>query len=148
MHPNNLHQTDAQAGNGRTKKRAANSNAQKGENGKRTEKKPKHSSSELSPSDSLKEKLLNDFSDVLSDELSPTPMKTEKPMHITLKKNHSPFKTLSARRVALRYEEEATKTIEELISKKVITLSLIHISEPTRPLYISYAVFCLKKKKR
>ena len=25
-------------------------------------------------------------------------------------------------------------------------LSLIHISEPTRPLYISYAVFCLKKK--
>ena len=29
----------------------------------------------------------------------------------------------------------------------VIGLSLIHISEPTRPLYISYAVFCLKKKK-
>ena len=28
----------------------------------------------------------------------------------------------------------------------VIELSLIHISEPTRPLYISYAVFCLKKK--
>ena len=27
-----------------------------------------------------------------------------------------------------------------------LTLSLIHISEPTRPLYISYAVFCLKKK--
>eukprot|EP00831_Metopus_contortus_P047007 TRINITY_DN37819_c0_g1_i1.p1 TRINITY_DN37819_c0_g1~~TRINITY_DN37819_c0_g1_i1.p1 ORF type:complete len:141 (+),score=31.84 TRINITY_DN37819_c0_g1_i1:182-604(+) len=27
-------------------------------------------------------------------------------------------------------------------------LSLIHISEPTRPLYISYAVFCLKKKKK
>jgi len=26
-----------------------------------------------------------------------------------------------------------------------IKLSLIHISEPTRPLYISYAVFCLKK---
>ena len=26
-----------------------------------------------------------------------------------------------------------------------IALSLIHISEPTRPLYISYAVFCLKK---
>ena len=26
-------------------------------------------------------------------------------------------------------------------------LSLIHISEPTRPLYISYAVFCLKKIK-
>eukprot|EP00831_Metopus_contortus_P029060 TRINITY_DN23988_c0_g1_i1.p1 TRINITY_DN23988_c0_g1~~TRINITY_DN23988_c0_g1_i1.p1 ORF type:complete len:128 (-),score=13.04 TRINITY_DN23988_c0_g1_i1:1-384(-) len=28
-----------------------------------------------------------------------------------------------------------------------VDLSLIHISEPTRPLYISYAVFCLKKKK-
>ena len=26
-----------------------------------------------------------------------------------------------------------------------LVLSLIHISEPTRPLYISYAVFCLKK---
>eukprot|EP00831_Metopus_contortus_P082356 TRINITY_DN8882_c0_g1_i1.p1 TRINITY_DN8882_c0_g1~~TRINITY_DN8882_c0_g1_i1.p1 ORF type:complete len:1162 (+),score=193.77 TRINITY_DN8882_c0_g1_i1:856-4341(+) len=31
---------------------------------------------------------------------------------------------------------------------KQLTLSLIHISEPTRPLYISYAVFCLKKKKK
>eukprot|EP00831_Metopus_contortus_P034050 TRINITY_DN27216_c0_g1_i1.p1 TRINITY_DN27216_c0_g1~~TRINITY_DN27216_c0_g1_i1.p1 ORF type:complete len:215 (+),score=48.42 TRINITY_DN27216_c0_g1_i1:166-810(+) len=29
-----------------------------------------------------------------------------------------------------------------------LDLSLIHISEPTRPLYISYAVFCLKKKKK
>ena len=27
-----------------------------------------------------------------------------------------------------------------------VGLSLIHISEPTRPLYISYAVFCLKKR--
>ena len=29
-----------------------------------------------------------------------------------------------------------------------VNLSLIHISEPTRPRLISYAVFCLKKKKR
>ena len=29
----------------------------------------------------------------------------------------------------------------------VYALSLIHISEPTRLLSISYAVFCLKKKK-
>eukprot|EP00658_Telonema_sp_P-2_P051803 TRINITY_DN39907_c0_g2_i1.p1 TRINITY_DN39907_c0_g2~~TRINITY_DN39907_c0_g2_i1.p1 ORF type:complete len:142 (+),score=16.06 TRINITY_DN39907_c0_g2_i1:145-570(+) len=29
-----------------------------------------------------------------------------------------------------------------------VSLSLIHISEPTRLLSISYAVFCLKKKKR
>ena len=33
-------------------------------------------------------------------------------------------------------------------SSKIHNLSLIHISEPTRPLYISYAVFCLKKKKK
>ena len=31
---------------------------------------------------------------------------------------------------------------------EVIKLSLIHISEPTRPRLISYAVFCLKKKKQ
>eukprot|EP00658_Telonema_sp_P-2_P037219 TRINITY_DN26791_c0_g2_i1.p1 TRINITY_DN26791_c0_g2~~TRINITY_DN26791_c0_g2_i1.p1 ORF type:complete len:278 (-),score=68.21 TRINITY_DN26791_c0_g2_i1:24-857(-) len=31
---------------------------------------------------------------------------------------------------------------------EISTLSLIHISEPTRLLSISYAVFCLKKKKR
>ena len=34
------------------------------------------------------------------------------------------------------------------ILSKDLDLSLIHISEPTRPLYISYAVFCLKKKKK
>eukprot|EP00831_Metopus_contortus_P043385 TRINITY_DN34826_c0_g1_i3.p3 TRINITY_DN34826_c0_g1~~TRINITY_DN34826_c0_g1_i3.p3 ORF type:complete len:118 (-),score=14.09 TRINITY_DN34826_c0_g1_i3:30-383(-) len=33
------------------------------------------------------------------------------------------------------------------VFEKTQNLSLIHISEPTRPLYISYAVFCLKKKK-
>ena len=36
-----------------------------------------------------------------------------------------------------------------LINRAIVlstALSLIHISEPTRPLYISYAVFCLKKK--
>ena len=31
--------------------------------------------------------------------------------------------------------------------KYVLDLSLIHISEPTRQAEISYAVFCLKKKK-
>src|SRR5678815_5794319 len=31
---------------------------------------------------------------------------------------------------------------------QVLYLSLIHISEPTRLLSISYAVFCLKKKKK
>eukprot|EP00826_Nyctotherus_ovalis_P056439 TRINITY_DN7616_c0_g1_i2.p1 TRINITY_DN7616_c0_g1~~TRINITY_DN7616_c0_g1_i2.p1 ORF type:complete len:242 (+),score=54.42 TRINITY_DN7616_c0_g1_i2:68-793(+) len=40
--------------------------------------------------------------------------------------------------------------VENANDKKMeeIMLSLIHISEPTRPLYISYAVFCLKKKKK
>ena len=32
-------------------------------------------------------------------------------------------------------------------SRCVVYLSLIHISEPTRHAQISYAVFCLKKKK-
>src|SRR5678816_767946 len=32
--------------------------------------------------------------------------------------------------------------------RSVLELSLIHISEPTRLLSISYAVFCLKKKKK
>eukprot|EP00831_Metopus_contortus_P012618 TRINITY_DN15082_c0_g1_i1.p1 TRINITY_DN15082_c0_g1~~TRINITY_DN15082_c0_g1_i1.p1 ORF type:complete len:139 (+),score=30.10 TRINITY_DN15082_c0_g1_i1:164-580(+) len=34
------------------------------------------------------------------------------------------------------------------VAQPAMPLSLIHISEPTRPLYISYAVFCLKKKKK
>jgi len=38
-------------------------------------------------------------------------------------------------------DEERRKAAEE-------ALSLIHISEPTRLLSISYAVFCLKKKKK
>ena len=36
---------------------------------------------------------------------------------------------------------------DELGVWEALVLSLIHISEPTRPLYISYAVFCLKKKR-
>src|SRR5674536_171685 len=38
--------------------------------------------------------------------------------------------------------------MEIYISYKDYNLSLIHISEPTRLLSISYAVFCLKKKKK
>eukprot|EP00831_Metopus_contortus_P059446 TRINITY_DN5141_c0_g1_i2.p1 TRINITY_DN5141_c0_g1~~TRINITY_DN5141_c0_g1_i2.p1 ORF type:complete len:185 (-),score=64.18 TRINITY_DN5141_c0_g1_i2:14-568(-) len=51
-------------------------------------------------------------------------------------------------------EEEKDKEEDEDEEKKedgeplIAELSLIHISEPTRPLYISYAVFCLKKKKK
>src|SRR5660398_299200 len=35
-----------------------------------------------------------------------------------------------------------------LVCRQVGSLSLIHISEPTRLRRISYAVFCLKKKKK
>ena len=40
--------------------------------------------------------------------------------------------------------------VYKMLRKKNITLnlSLIHISEPTRQAEISYAVFCLKKKKQ
>src|SRR5680860_1910911 len=37
--------------------------------------------------------------------------------------------------------------IKERITSRYSKLSLIHISEPTRRTPISYAVFCLKKKK-
>ena len=37
--------------------------------------------------------------------------------------------------------------LEEL-NTSLFILSLIHISEPTRQAEISYAVFCLKKKKK
>ena len=39
-----------------------------------------------------------------------------------------------------------TQAVAEAIADKDFGLSLIHISEPTRLLSISYAVFCLKKK--
>ena len=37
--------------------------------------------------------------------------------------------------------------VQELVLESVLELSLIHISEPTRRRGISYAVFCLKKKR-
>ena len=57
------------------------------------------------------------------------------------------------RRAEQRIKEVTEKTDllrAEIALKKAITrinLSLIHISEPTRQAEISYAVFCLKKKK-
>ena len=41
---------------------------------------------------------------------------------------------------------EIKRSIGNIRDKSVRVLSLIHISEPTRLLSISYAVFCLKKK--
>ena len=45
---------------------------------------------------------------------------------------------------ALSFTADENTIIEEMSSY----LSLIHISEPTRLRRISYAVFCLKKKKK
>ena len=42
---------------------------------------------------------------------------------------------------------ELTDSNAKAICREFGVLSLIHISEPTRPRLISYAVFCLKKKK-
>ena len=51
--------------------------------------------------------------------------------------------TLSWAKELARFKIRANAVAPGFIS----TLSLIHISEPTRLLSISYAVFCLKKKK-
>ena len=47
-------------------------------------------------------------------------MKTDKPMHIHLMEGAVPRKVTSARRVPLRYEKEAEKTVDELVKKGVI----------------------------
>src|SRR5678810_1404526 len=44
--------------------------------------------------------------------------------------------------------ESNTKYFREGMTSSGFDLSLIHISEPTRQAEISYAVFCLKKKKK
>src|SRR5450756_2968266 len=45
------------------------------------------------------------------------------------------------------FRKEGIDIRTETTVKEVLELSLIHISEPTRLGMISYAVFCLKKKK-
>ena len=71
--------------------------------------------------DNLTDRIFQDYKDVMSDELNPVPMQTGKKMHINMTENPRPFKTLIARRVPLRFEEEANKTIQDLINKGVIT---------------------------
>ena len=51
--------------------------------------------------------------------------------------------TVAALACTTKYTELPTGFLE---MRLVEYLSLIHISEPPRPYYISYAVFCLKKK--
>ena len=48
-----------------------------------------------------------------------------------------------------KFQELTGQPVGHLVCKMAApTLSLIHISEPTRLGMISYAVFCLKKKKK
>src|SRR5450756_408654 len=49
---------------------------------------------------------------------------------------------------SLRVAEDLHGVLEEMELDPLLDLSLIHISEPTRLGMISYAVFCLKKKKK
>ena len=48
-------------------------------------------------------------------------------------------------RIHEKMDELGIRSMGAYLRKMALDLSLIHISEPTRPLYISYAVFCLKK---
>ena len=66
-----------------------------------------------------------------------------------------PTKPMATQRdLSLAYSPGVAVPVEEIAKNKDLVydytskgLSLIHISEPTRLLSISYAVFCLKKKK-
>eukprot|EP00831_Metopus_contortus_P038375 TRINITY_DN30187_c0_g1_i2.p1 TRINITY_DN30187_c0_g1~~TRINITY_DN30187_c0_g1_i2.p1 ORF type:complete len:123 (+),score=30.62 TRINITY_DN30187_c0_g1_i2:17-385(+) len=72
--------------------------------------------------------------------------------NILTNSNHIPTRN-SKERIRTCFEERIDKTFSQAnrssgpLFSIAEELSLIHISEPTRPLYISYAVFCLKKKK-
>eukprot|EP00658_Telonema_sp_P-2_P027566 TRINITY_DN21267_c0_g1_i2.p1 TRINITY_DN21267_c0_g1~~TRINITY_DN21267_c0_g1_i2.p1 ORF type:complete len:124 (+),score=28.03 TRINITY_DN21267_c0_g1_i2:472-843(+) len=55
---------------------------------------------------------------------------------------------VSATELGVAREERRPQKVPEAPWPVDVHLSLIHISEPTRLLSISYAVFCLKKKKR
>src|SRR5674476_1596663 len=70
------------------------------------------------------------------------------------------LKALEPERVTARQIEAARRALTRFMKRSgrvwirvypdvpVSKLSLIHISEPTRQAEISYAVFCLKKKKK
>ena len=54
---------------------------------------------------------------------------------------------LTMRRLAAELDVTTNTVYWHVGSRDALILSLIHISEPTRRTPISYAVFCLKKKK-
>ena len=71
--------------------------------------------------------LLATYDDVLSDELKQKPMNTHGPMRVHLMRGGKPYRTATARRVLLRFEEQADRTLDELKQMGVIT----EINEPT-----------------
>src|SRR5665213_3726959 len=58
-----------------------------------------------------------------------------------------PTKRTHRRRSEQRWRNHRTAPPTSQVYRQPLHLSLIHISEPTRQAEISYAVFCLKKKK-
>ena len=50
-------------------------------------------------------------------------------MHIHLMEGAVPRKVMSARRVPLRYEKEAEKTVDELVKKGVIVPATVQMAE-------------------
>ena len=72
------------------------------------------------------EALKEEFSDVFSDKLKDTPMATA-PMSIKLTDGARLRKVTTARQVPLRFQDEAEKTIKDLVDKGVIK----RVSEPT-----------------
>src|SRR5674476_1519900 len=77
----------------------------------------------------------------------PNPNLLEIDLHINeLLDNHNNLTNTDMVNVQMKkFHEEMDKAIKSDV-KKIVFLSLIHISEPTRQAEISYAVFCLKKK--
>src|SRR5450756_2741996 len=55
---------------------------------------------------------------------------------------------LDVAQIIEQHDLEVVELAQGPWQRKVALLSLIHISEPTRLGMISYAVFCLKKKKK
>ena len=70
------------------------------------------------------------------------------PITILSRCQHYDFKRISIETITARMQELMDTEQIEVEDKALRYLSLIHISEPTRRTPISYAVFCLKKKKK
>ena len=70
----------------------------------------------------------------------------EEQPHLLLVDDDPTFTRVMARAMSRRGLRVSTASSAE--EGLALALSLIHISEPTRRYAISYAVFCLKKKKK